>query len=115
MTDKEWYDKGFWFGHHGYIWAKGLYQAFGTYPGNTRGSATDFDSIQRRGLDRITELEIVCNSGYRPDEWVSPQDDGSVDFEKLWAFIQEHSDADTDLSNPFVNSAICRKYKESLK
>lgn len=111
MTKPEdWYNKGYWFGTRGYVWSNGKYLAAGTYPGCVRGSDTDYQSILKYKLTPATEREIICNSGYRPDEWVSPTDDGTVDFEALWEYLLNNMPEDLDKADSFKNSKYCREF-----
>lgn len=98
----------------GYFYTKHGYFAYGTYPACFRGGEINVENSKMQNWSPLTEKDIVCRVGYKPDEFYKPiLNDGTVDFEDLWNFLKGYG-LETDLSDSFKNATICIRYfKES--
>lgn len=94
----------------GYFYVQDGYFAYGTYPACFRTGNVNLENHSLTNWTALTEKDIVCKIGYKPDEFYKPiLNDGTVDFEDLWNFLKDY-DKDVDLTDSFKNASICIRY-----
>lgn len=101
----------------GYTFATDKYFAFGTYPGCIRGGSVSTLTHKAEEWTALTEKDIVCLVGYKKDHYYPPiLNDGTINFDNLHSYLELiRLNTNFDITNPRVNSRLCREYFDKLE